>query len=169
VTFEAFIESLRLRHFRASEFYGECGIPDERLWHNIACTAIVVDELRASIGHPISISHPRAKYRDEAVNAAAGGTPLSQHMAFTALDIQCAAVGPKVLYRLLDKWRGQWFVAPFRFDRTPVTVAAGLIPFLPLEWRMVGPINEFRFEGGLGLYSWGCHVDTRGYRATWMG
>lgn len=142
--FEAFIATLGLRHFSASEFlvlggghvtpghkgFGKNTPPPRPLWPNIANTARVIDELRARIGTPIRITNA---YRSSAYNAAVGGKPGSLHMKFNALDFQVPGMSTSDYAAVLRQMRDG---------------------------------DQF-FAGGIGLYNTFVHVDTRGTNATW--
>jgi hypothetical protein len=87
-------------------------------------------------------------------------------MAYTALDLSVAHLGgdPYELWELACAMRGEFLRAPFRPQgRHQVVVEAGPIPFWELGWA--GPC--FQWRGGIGLYSWGIHIDTRGRNANW--
>lgn len=145
---ERFIDGLNLRHFRGAELTGywsrtrrgsSNACPPKNLWPNIVETIVVLDELRAHIGHPITIT---SSYRSPAYNAAVGGARFSQHLQFNALDFQCRKVDPGPLAKLLRDWRGQHFY-------NPVTK------------------RPFVFKGGVGRYATFVHIDTRGHNADW--
>lgn len=107
-------------HFKAHEFFVKGGKhnnprsrahglntdPPEELWPNIIKTAVVLDELRRRLGRPVRITNA---YRSPAYNRAVGGVKYSQHMRFTACDIQSTA-RPKIVWRtLLQMRREGWF------------------------------------------------------------
>jgi len=98
--FEAFIQSLGLRHFSASEFLvqggqnasGRCAgrntLPPRALWPNIANTARMIDAIRERLNAPVFIT---SAYRSPTYNSCIGGATASQHMRFNALDWYCTS------------------------------------------------------------------------------
>ena len=154
--FISFINLLDLKHFDAREFLIAVGrrsrngainqFPPKQLWPNIAATAIVLDNLRERLGHPIIIT---SCYRSEEYNADIGGARRSQHKLFTAADIASPSASPVAIFRMLKSMQGETF---------PVPVQAPHLEYIG---------NSFIFSGGLGLYKRFVHVDTRGFYATW--
>lgn len=97
--YEAFIRGLGLRHFTPAEFLfpgnsnspgGRCAgknaLPPETLWGNIAKTARMLDEIRASLGAPVRIL---SCYRSPLYNTCVGGATNSPHGRFNAIDWLC--------------------------------------------------------------------------------
>lgn len=97
--YEAFIRGLGLRHFTPAEFLfpgnsnspgGRCAgknaLPPETLWGNIAKTARMLDEIRASLGAPVRIL---SCYRSPLYNTCVGGATKSPHGRFNAIDWLC--------------------------------------------------------------------------------
>lgn len=106
-----FIDSLNLRHFKGREFVayarrrnsgGQAGVPPRHLWKSIVPTIQVIDQLRAYYGKAITIT---SAYRSPGYNKACGGVKASQHMKFTALDIQVSGIRPHVIFNRLKRWR----------------------------------------------------------------
>lgn len=97
MAFRELFTGLGLRHFSPDEFLvkgGSHGNPDSAafglntdpprsLWENILPTARVLDELRARIGSPLTLS---SVYRSPAYNRVIAGASQSQHMEFKACD-----------------------------------------------------------------------------------
>lgn len=170
--FDAFIESLELRHFSASELLVSASRPGntpppKRLWPNIAPTLLVLDALRETLGEPIMIN---SAYRAPDYNRRVGGGTKSQHMAFTALDFHVRNVVPRDVGRLLREWRQcrPWFESPVEIKRVAVEGTDGEIPFHDLAVRQDnGSGRAFRFRGGVGIYNTFVHLDTRGRKADW--
>lgn len=94
--FQAYIESLNLQYFSATEFLvkgannkpggkGE-GLntnPPRHLWKNIGNTAKMLDEIRKRLNAPVYIL---SVYRSLAYNTAIDGASSSRHMEFDAID-----------------------------------------------------------------------------------
>jgi len=148
--FEAFVDRLKLRHFRGAEFTEywtrtrkgvSNSLPADSLWPNIIPTLIVLDEIREQAGEAVTIL---STYRSPRYNAAVGGEPASFHMRFMAIDFTANA-GAKRLHEIAQSLRGRKFKLPVR--------------------------GEFTFNGGIGLYvrSNFVHIDCRNYAANWKG
>ena len=117
--FGRFIGGLNLRFFKAYEFLVKGAShnnpsssayllntdPPRDLWNNVADVARVIDEFRARVERPVTIS---SAYRSPAYNAAIGGASSSQHMQFRALDLSVAGspVGPLQWANVLRDMRG---------------------------------------------------------------
>jgi hypothetical protein len=98
-SFSAFVQTLGLKHFSASEFlfrgrrhsmvgdsaYGLNHFPPKSLWPNIKEAARAVDAFRAEIGKPVVMV---GLFRSPAYNAAIGGAEDSQHLRFAAIDLE---------------------------------------------------------------------------------
>lgn len=176
-TFTEFWKSLNLKHFEAWEverFHQRPGNsePPRELWRNIILTAVVVDTAREELGQPISLS---SVYRNPIYNRPPfnKGGKRSQHLVFTAMD--CHPRGdltPRQLFDYLRAQRGRWYAMPFdfadffRFLEHPLP-GQPPIPSRHLAWRRDEGVFYVKFAGGLGLYSWGVHVDSRGINTTW--
>lgn len=169
-TLDAFIESLGLKFFEPEEITCFTDIrgnntPPQILWHNIGPTLVILDKLRAHFGQPLIIS---SSYRSEKYNRMESGVPLSQHIAFTAIDFVISRTPPEVVASQLRKWRGKFFDAPEVFVRKEVKVPLyGTIPFCPLIWRKRDGKPQFQFRGGVKPYRSFVHLDTRGLDSSW--
>lgn len=142
-SFEAFVESLDLKHFDAQELlklgdghyksqsksFGLNTFPPEELWPNVVVAIQELDALRAHFGAPVRLL---SLYRSPAYNSAIGGARKSQHKEFRAIDFVCDAGTPR-----------DWF-----------------------EFLKVRRENGF-WIGGLGLYRTFVHIDGRPRNATW--
>lgn len=78
--------------------------PPRALWPNFLPTLRIIDDLRVTIGKPITIT---SSYRSPAYNKAVGGAPQSYHKKFVAADIQVASTTPHEVYKILRLWREQ--------------------------------------------------------------
>ncbi len=166
--FESFIGSLNLRHITAKELLVGLDkgntLPPEVMWPNIALTAVIVDKSRSYYGRPAILT---SAYRDPDYNSKVGGSRRSQHLLFTALDYKVRGVEPKRLADLLMSWRGRLFEIP-----VPVTrFRTKNVPWAEIDtWHSrTGGGCVMRFAGGVGVYSWGVHLDTRGLNHSWSG
>lgn len=95
--FEAFLREHGIEYFEASELLylgagnasGECkglnDLPDRSLWPRVANTALMIDEIRRLLGHPIIVI---SGYRSPAYNTCVGGASSSLHVDFNALDFR---------------------------------------------------------------------------------
>jgi len=143
--FEAHIQSLGLRHFKAVEFLvmgasnapgGSCSgkntLPPKSLWREINNTARMLDEIRERLGAPIRIL---SCYRSPEYNKCIKGKSGSLHKQFNAVDWRC----------------DQGSVADWHSVARSVRAA------------------DSRFTGGIGRYDSQrfIHADTRGYNANW--
>lgn len=169
--FEAFVASIGLRHFNATEllvgrYRDKNGPPPAAIWHNIVPTIVVLDALREEYGSSMKLV---SVYRTEAYNDPAknpGRARLSQHQAFTAIDFQVSGVKPVDVKAKLQSWQDtKWFYSGLRFVRKQVKISAGKIPFGELPVNLgLGPIGAwFIFRGFIKAYdSSFTHLDTRG-------
>ena len=169
--FAQFIAGLGLKHFEPEELLAKTDrahntAPPKSLWENIAPTIIVLDRLRERLNRPIRIS---SAYRSHEYNRRLrGSAPLSQHVAFNAIDfVPGGGVSLFEATRLLQSMSDQWFASPAVFNRSAVSVGGRDIPSSDLLWRGGGGANEFRFRGGVSEYSNFIHIDTRGAIARW--
>lgn len=175
--FDSFVDSLQLRFFKSGELLARQylkpnGPPPVLLWHNIVPTIMVLEQLRAELDSPVKIT---CAYRNEAYNnnGNAGRSKLSQHQAYTAIDFQTPGHSVEAVGAKLRGWHDKrWFGSAIPFQRKPVKVAAGAIPFMELpqrsvlnEWSSDHPY-EFLFRGFIKVYpaksSNFVHIDTRG-------
>lgn len=178
--FAQYFDRFGIRHFAAREFLVSTNrpgntLPPEFMWPNIVPTALVLDELRAHFDSPIVVT---SCYRAPDYNRQVGGTPRSNHQAFTAADFGVAGVSPAEVAEFLRSWRGRWFRAPERIPRVPVEVPvddpdadgdARKIPFAELEWRESDGVVEFQLAAAVGEYARFTHLDTRGTNNSWSG
>ena len=188
-SFERFVASLKLEHFRASELLIRTdralnGFPPVRLWPNIVPGLIVLDWLRHDLERPVRITNA---WRSTAYNLSrrVKGGERSQHQAFRALDFQVlddsGDAEPSLQRAARDLLRGareELFEVPgaVKWDGLePVDVQAGRIPQKNLErWRGDGSgwrsrSRVFRFRGGIGSYQNFSHLDARGINSRWKG
>ncbi|MEM1181362.1 MAG: D-Ala-D-Ala carboxypeptidase family metallohydrolase [Acidobacteriota bacterium] len=173
--FASWFARLGLRHFEAHEVLGpvlEDGrrkwpMPEPLHWDNAIAPLIVLDALREELGEPVVII---AGNRTEEYNAALkGSSPVSQHLAFRAFDFYTRQ---KVrAYELLLAWQGRIFEAPVEIMPAQRLLSDGktFVPYKSLQlWdQRGGESTVFRYAGGVGIYPWGLHADSRGYRAKW--
>ena len=170
--FQAFIASLQLEFFQPEEFLINVDRPGNRfppksVWGNIALTARVLDLVRREFDRPLTIT---SCYRAPNYNEQVGGRPLSQHVAFAAADFVVSTVSAPVVAEFVRGLRDTFIRVPeTRFKRRQVQVAAGAIPFRPLEAVGQGQGRTVRFRGGVGEYATFTHVDTRGVNRGWSG
>jgi Peptidase M15 len=163
---QAFVDlvlSLSLANFTADELLTRT---DRPIWPNIVPTILVLQAARTLFGGSIRFN---SVYRSERYNShISDAAALSQHIAFNAIDFAPTDSSRlRALHEIAEGFRDRWLAAPRRFDRHPVTVAAGTIGFTPLQWRDTGGRAEFRFRGGLKLYNTFIHIDTRGVNVNW--
>lgn len=170
--FEAYIHSLELRHFEPGEFLVgmERGNyePPVYLWSNIALTAVLVDRLRHHFRRRTTIT---SAYRAPTYNRAVGGVQRSQHCAFSALDVSVRGVEPITAADWLREQRGSLIRLPVTVERVRYQSPAGWVPFAPVEtWKnTVDESSLMKFAGGIGVYPWGVHLDSRGENRSWSG
>jgi uncharacterized protein YcbK (DUF882 family) len=112
-TFEQWFTRQGLRHFQADELtwmftrvrHGVRNSPPPRsLWQNILPTLRILDDLRAHLGAPITLT---STYRALLYNRAIGSPDASQHRAFTAVDFQVKGHTPAAIARILKAWRAK--------------------------------------------------------------
>lgn len=110
-SFESWFAKLKLRHFKADELTWmfsrvnkgvRNSMPVRGLWPNIAPTLRVLDDLRAHLGKPVTLT---SSYRSVLYNRSVGSGDGSQHVKFTALDFKVAGVTPTQVFKVLDGWR----------------------------------------------------------------
>lgn len=131
--------------------------PPPEIYENIIPTLTVLDEIRATIGKPITI---HSAYRNPAYNAAVGGERHSQHLAFRALDFSCDTLSPERLAKIADGLRGRRFGLPWQ---VPIKAYGQPLDVAGLDIDPTG----FRWRGGIGVYPTFVHIDCRGYDADW--
>ncbi|MEK6234171.1 MAG: D-Ala-D-Ala carboxypeptidase family metallohydrolase [Planctomycetales bacterium] len=194
--FDAFIGSLNLDYFNASEFLVGTGRsknspPPERIWPNIVPTALVIDAFRGHVGKSITIT---SCYRAPAYNwrkwvgwksgtSKPGQAKLSQHQAFSAIDFKVSGMSPDSVVAKLRAWEGgEWFRSPIQFNRVSVNLSSeakqhgislpkgNVIPFSPLPQKYnLGFLGSmFTFKGGIDSYTSFSHFDTRGQSSRWL-
>ena len=114
--FSKFIQDLQLNHFSAAEIlmlgdshhtvghkaYKQNCYPPNYLWQNIVTPILVLDVLRARIGHSIKIT---SAYRCPRYNQLIGGKKQSYHLGFNALDFSSQTVSSQELYEILIHMR----------------------------------------------------------------
>ncbi len=176
--FNAFVDSLQLQYFTASELLSQQyvtknGPPPMRLWHNIAPTILILEELRRRLGSPVKIV---CAYRTEAYNnnGSPGRAPRSQHQAYSALDFQVPGQSVEAIAKELEWWQDSiWFRSPIDFQRKAEKVAAGPIRFGELPRAVFtsgGSVSHvmFQLRGYIHAYTSRStnfiHLDTRGIR-----
>ncbi len=170
--FDYFVSTLKLRHFTPPELLSRQyvkpnGPPPLTLWQNIVPTIMVLENLRATLNTPI---HIICAYRNEQYNnnGNQGRDKRSTHQAYCALDFKAPGQTAAAVWQMLHGWNNtRWFGAAIPFQRKPVYVTAGPIPFgeLPIRYNNKVPYYpyEFLFRGFLKLYPSGLiHLDTRG-------
>ncbi|MCX7109013.1 MAG: D-Ala-D-Ala carboxypeptidase family metallohydrolase [Proteobacteria bacterium] len=170
--FSSFIRSLRLRHFTAAELLVGTervrngvsnSFPPRELWHNIAPTVIVLDELRQRLGGAVNLN---SGYRNPLYNAQLDGAAgRSQHMDFRALDFTTNATTMGDLADRALELRGLRF-------RIPITGLDFLQKHAPfdidgLDLAQVGGETLFTWHGGVGEYTNFVHIDCRGENRDW--
>ena len=80
--------------------------PDPEIVAALAVTAGLLEQVRALLGHPISVS---SGYRSPALNAAVGGVSNSAHLHGFAADFECPAFGtPLAVCRALAASDLKW-------------------------------------------------------------
>ena len=173
---------------------GRNGEPPIAIWHNIAPTLIVLDEIREQLGLGITIkntyrfaeyneaSYIRSKGRrvDKArkdgkvlsfKKAKSGVARLSQHMAFRALDFGVNSGGLNKAFTIAKSLRGEKFnlPIPLRMDDTRIKkmkYVGGSKPFFNLRGLQMTE-DSFIFRGGVALYKGFVHIDCRGKDKNW--
>lgn len=204
--------SLILKHFKPEELLVNCDKPGNfhppaQIVHNIDCVATLADHMREDLGFPIRIS---SGFRSPEYNRKAGGTKLSQHQLWRALDLvpwrtthgsALRQMRVDEMHGWLLRARGRVFEVKHRepaVDHESIVLRRGIspralgfpwmpsgspdvhglkdiadgAPHLGFEIIMVAAFQRnyiFRFAGGVGKYSWGVHVDTRGLNHSWSG
>ncbi len=169
--FDAFVESIGLKNFNASEllvgrYRKDNGPPPMTIWDNIVPTIVVLDALRDEFNSSINIisCYRTEAYNDPAKNA--GRARLSQHQAFTAIDFKVAGVKPETVKAKLKSWENdRWFYSAYAFERKAVKISYGNIPFgeLPRKWSAGAFGCWFVFKGYVKSYGLSfTHLDTRG-------
>ena len=99
------LQTLDIKYFTAAELLVKTDVPpnslpSETLLDNILPTVKILDKLRFTIKKPIIII---SGYRNDAYNRRVGGSKLSQHKEFKALDFTCDDL--YVAWRTLTIWR----------------------------------------------------------------
>jgi hypothetical protein len=170
--FEEFVASLGLNYFNANEllvgrYQPDNGPPPLTIWHNIVPTILILDHLREYTGCGIKLI---SAYRTEAYNDPAknkGRAPKSQHQAFTAIDFRVTGMKPDKVVPILRGWENsEWFWSPIDFQRKPVKISIGTIPFGEMPRKVSAGILGcwFTFRGFVKPYMKQnfTHLDTRG-------
>lgn len=163
MTLDEYLGAMNFRHFTPDEIMVNMGHdingePPRKLWPNIVPTMVVVDELRYQLRRPCHVS---SVYRHPAYNRnIRGSSRRSSHQSFSAADCHFRGLSGYDVAPLAKELRGQWFELPAAYLADP-RADSGVAPYAPL------PIG-FRWRGGIGVYPWGVHVDTRGRNATWQ-
>jgi len=170
--FEAFVDGLGLNHFNTDEllvgrYRPSNGPPPLTLWHNIVPTILIIDHLREHTGCGIKLI---SAYRTEAYNDPRnnpGRAPLSQHQAFSAIDFRVTGMKPDKVVPILKRWENsEWFWSPLDFQRKPVKVSKGNIPFGEMPRKVSAGVLGcwFTFRGFVKPYMKHdfTHLDTRG-------
>lgn len=170
--FASFVSSLNLRYFSAQELLigtdrVRNGIsntfPPVELWHNIAPTLVVLDELRERLGAPI---HLTSTYRNLEYNRQLeGAASRSQHLDFRALDFVCHDVPPGDVVDRVRELRGMRFTIPraglrFRQAHAP-------FDYEGLDIEESDGVTKFTWRGGIGEYNTFIHIDCRGSNTDW--
>jgi hypothetical protein len=170
--FTAFVQSLNLRHFSASELLigtdrirngVRNSFPPAEFWHNIAPTIIVLDEMRHRLGGAVNLT---STYRNPQYNAQLdGAASRSQHMDFRALDFSTSATSIADLADRARELRG----LRFRIPRTGLRFRRENAPFDldGLEIEETGGATHYTWRGGVGEYQSFVHIDCRGENADW--
>ena len=81
--------------------------PPRAMWSNIIPTLRICDELRETLGHPLSVG---SAFRDSAYNAKVRGRPSSRHLYNQAIDIDLLAGNrsPEERTRFADEAAKLW-------------------------------------------------------------
>ncbi len=169
--FKTFVSGLRLSHFSAEELLTKTDRvhnhqPERSDWESIAPTILILDRMRSEMGVSINLN---SVYRSHEYNRRLRGSgKRSQHVAFNAIDFTTG--NRALLDDFTDKlisWRGEWFDSPRQYERSDIVIEGRKIPRQELSWRDRRGVHQFKFNGGVSLYSSFVHIDTRGYDAGW--
>ena len=134
---------------------------------------MVLEELRATLDSPVKIIRA---YRNEAYNnnGNAGRARLSQHRAYSAIDVKVPGQDLEAVGKIFASWNNtRWFGSAVPVQRRAAKVAARLIPFGRVPqcsaytvWTSDHP-EEFSFRGFVKVYpaagSRFIYIDTRGH------
>ena len=217
-TLTGFLESLKLRHIDLRQVVAGLGRtlhfalddlglpvangrnhePPRTLWHNIAPTLIVLDEIAERLGTAprITTTYRSPEYNNAvfvrgklqrlaSLRSRPGGNPdagmrdvgsgaatMTQHLAFRAVDF---AVGGQRLeaHRIAKSLRGERLPLPrpIRLTNPPVQRVGhvgGRTAFFNAGALDVSE-DSFVFRGGLGLHAGYIHLDCRGRDDDWSG
>jgi hypothetical protein len=144
------------------------GVAPRELWPNSLFLAAYLDRLRTELDAAVeTLSVYRSPAYNERVRNA---SPNSLHLDFLAADIRSlrGTVDHETVYDAAMRLQGECLTlaghwTPHDTDR----------PHRQLDGLGVrhespdAPVTLFEVRGGFSLYSWGVHVDLRGYTATW--
>lgn len=84
------LDAIRIRHFTANELtyhrrWNMHQTPPDEILYRIMPTVKLADSIRHGLGAPIRVA---SGYRTEDYNELVGGSPMSEHVNFRAMDIQ---------------------------------------------------------------------------------
>jgi len=115
-SFSEWFTKQAFRHFKADEltwYFSRVrnGVrnsePPREIWANIVPTLRILDDLRAHLGKPITIS---STYRAIPYNRQIRSPDTSLHVSFKAVDFTVKGASPAEVFRTLSAWRkaGKW-------------------------------------------------------------
>lgn len=110
-------EHFTLDELTLSETAARKGIdntPNQEEMNNLKRLAHMLEEVRAIVGKPITIS---SGYRSPAVNKAVGGSASSSHMSGLAADINCPGMTPAALAAVIKSSSIRFDQLILEFDR----------------------------------------------------
>lgn len=88
--------------------------PPPDVLRNLGRLALILEDVRALVGRPITIS---SGYRSSAVNAAVGGAANSAHLSGLAADINCPGLSPAALAAIIKTSTVKYDQLILEFDR----------------------------------------------------
>lgn len=105
--------------------------------------------------------HIHSGYRCPKHNKEVGGEKNSQHLYSRAADIHIDGVD------IIKEEQDKFGIHTEQLQR--VRRLSRSMPFRisPIVLAHYASEIEFFYKGGIGVYSWGCHLDIRGYSARW--